>query len=67
MITLKLPAYSKSGDVLEGIAIDIQLNERKQECIKISSGKTSTLVILDTISSMESQIENPHFKKLNFE
>lgn len=52
----------KSGNTIEGVALDTQPNER----IKMKIGDAETLVNLDEISKLEVQIENPHFTEITF-
>lgn len=55
-----------SGVHLEGIAVDAVRNHHKEECIKIRDGSSGHLVVLDSITTMEALIENPHFKVISF-
>lgn len=52
----------KAGNIIEGVALDTQPNER----IKMKIGDAETLVNLDEISKLEVQIENPHFTEITF-
>jgi len=52
--------------VLEGIALDTQVNKNHEECIKIDLNGVVKLVVLDHISIMEVTIENPHFRQVSF-
>lgn len=57
----------KSGSELTGVAIDTQRNESRDECLKLKTDdKSEQLVVLDTISTMQVLVENPHFKMVNF-
>jgi Rho-binding antiterminator len=55
-----------SGAGLEGIALDTERNQSREECIKIRGGNTDSLVVLDSITSMEVLVENPHFNLVTF-
>ena len=57
----------KSGDSLEGVAIDTKYDLNKAECIKIEDQGTQRLVPLVDISRMEAMVENPHFRSVSFE
>ena len=56
----------KSSDVIEGVALDTQLDEGRAECIKIDVKGVSRLVMLDDISVLEVCVDNPHFKDISF-
>jgi Rho-binding antiterminator len=56
----------KSGKVIEGTALDTQLNEQRQECIKIQQPGIEALVVLDQVAKLEVSITNPHFQSLVF-
>lgn len=56
----------KSGYKLEGVACDTQCNESRQECIKLKTHESESLVVLDTISRMDALVDNPHFSVINF-
>ena len=55
-----------SGAQLEGGAVDTVRNQSKEECIKIRAGSSEHLVVLDSITTMEALIKNPHFKVISF-
>lgn len=57
----------KSGDILQGIAVDTQRNERRTECIKIEVEGVEQLVVLEEIKILEVVVENPHLQKVIFE
>ena len=57
----------KSGDELEGLALDTQRNERQQECIKMELKGSVELVLLDSIAQMKALIDNPHFQIICFQ
>lgn len=54
-----------SGTIIEGIAKDTQLNDLREECIKVTLDRLDQLTVLDTIALLEVCIENPHFKRLD--
>jgi len=59
----------KSGEMLEGIALDTTSNISREECISVrcaSSETTVTQVVLNTISTITVLIENPHVQSLTF-
>ena len=56
----------KSGDVIQGIALDTQRNENKDECIKIENNGVEQLIVLDEIKQLEACDENPHIKVVVF-
>lgn len=56
----------KSGDIIEGKALDTQRNEAQQECIKLALAGTESLVVLDEITRMEACADNPHFQVVSF-
>lgn len=56
----------KSGDIVEGKALDTQRNEARQECIKLALAGEEILVVLDEITRMEASVDNPHFQTVSF-
>ncbi|HEY0892294.1 MAG TPA: Rho-binding antiterminator [Cellvibrio sp.] len=56
----------KSGDTIEGIALDAQRNDQRYECIKIDIEGVEQLVVLDEIKILEVMVENPHLQKVTF-
>jgi len=56
----------KTGEDLDGIACDTQLNENREECLKLKVGDAYHLVVLDNISRMEAKKANPHFDVIVF-
>ncbi len=56
----------KSGDIVEGKALDTQRNEARQECIKLAIAGKESLVVLNEISRMEACADNPHFQVVSF-
>jgi len=57
----------KTGMEIEGVACDTRRNEKREECIKLKVGETERLIVLDNISRMEAQDNNPHFQVVTFE
>lgn len=55
-----------SGVQLEGAAVDTVRNQSKEECMKIRDGSSEHLVVLDSITTMEALVQNPHFKVISF-
>ena len=55
-----------SGVQLEGVAVDTVRNHDKEECIKIRDENSEHLVVLDSVTTMEVLVENPHFKVISF-
>ncbi|HEY0893020.1 MAG TPA: Rho-binding antiterminator, partial [Cellvibrio sp.] len=56
----------KSGDIIEGIALDTQRNDQRDECIKIDIEGVEKLVVLEEIKMLEGMVENPHLQKVTF-
>ncbi len=56
----------KSGDIIQGVALDTARNELAEECIKVRQGTVDSLVVLDSIMTMEAKKKNPHFDLVNF-
>ena len=56
----------KLGEVIEGVALDTQRNEAREECIKVDVSGTEELIVLDNISRLEVGVENPHFQAVSF-
>lgn len=56
----------REGVPIEGVALDTSRNTSRNECIKINSDGTETLIELDGISKLEVLIENPHFTEVFF-
>ncbi len=56
----------KSGEIIQGIAVDTQRNENRDECIKIETEGREQLVILDNIKKLEVTKDNPHLREVVF-
>lgn len=57
----------KSGDIIEGIALDTQRNDQRDECIKIDIEGIEKLVVLEGIKMLEVTAGNPHFRFVEFD
>jgi Rho-binding antiterminator len=56
----------KDGIELAGQALDTGLNAERQECIKVNVQSQEKMVTLQSISSLEVMIKNPHFQLIKF-
>lgn len=56
----------KSGEIIEGIAVDTVRNEQREECIKLTTEAGEQLVILDQLTTLEVTIDNPHLQRVVF-
>ncbi|MDN3616148.1 Rho-binding antiterminator [Vibrio gallaecicus] len=56
----------KSGESIQGIAMDTKRDDDKQECILINLDSGSKLVVLDELLSLEVLTQNPKFKMVRF-
>ncbi|MGV8837122.1 Rho-binding antiterminator [Cellvibrio sp.] len=57
----------KSGDIIQGVALDTQRNDHRDECIKIDIEGVEQLVVLEEIKMLEVMVENPHFRFVEFD
>ncbi len=57
----------RSGAVIEGVALDTELDENRNECIKVDVKGTESLIVLKDISVLEICVENPHFHSVSFD
>ena len=55
-----------SGEQVEGVALDTQRNQEKDECIKLSVVGQEQLVVLTEIAELEVCVDNPHFRQKFF-
>ena len=55
-----------SGEQVEGVALDTQRNQEKDECIKLSVAGQEQLVVLTELADLEVCVDNPHFKQKFF-
>jgi len=56
----------KSGDIIEGVAVDTVRDQNKQECIKIDNNGQELVIVLDHMASLLVMIDNPHLQQINF-
>lgn len=56
----------KSGQTIEGKALDTARNQDKQEAIKLDQNAVEQLVVLDDLSLLEVLVDNPHFNQKSF-
>ncbi|EGA67556.1 Rho-binding antiterminator [Vibrio brasiliensis] len=56
----------KSGQTIEGKALDTARNQDKQEAIKLDQNGVEQLVVLDDLSLLEVLVDNPHFNQKTF-
>lgn len=56
----------KSGQTIEGKALDTARNQDKQEAIKLDQNGVEQLVALDDLSLLEVLVDNPHFNQKSF-
>lgn len=59
--------FLRTGDVIQGVAIDTKRDEDREECIELQVNGKAQLVILDTISKLEVTKDNPHFTEVSFD
>ncbi len=57
----------KSGEMVEGIAVDTQRDENRAECIKVDIEGVERLVVLEDIKMLEVTAENPHVQRVRFD
>lgn len=58
--------FMKSGVVLEGIALDTQFNNNKEECVLVEIDGHPQLIVLDDLSQLDVLVDNPHFQTISF-
>lgn len=56
----------KDGSCVLGKAKDTKRNAQGQECLVLTVGEDSQLLVLDELAEMTVQIENPHFDSVSF-
>lgn len=61
---IKLTLFDKS--IIQGKALDTQINEDKQECLKIDSEGVDVLIELENISKLQVCVDNPYFITVSF-
>lgn len=58
--------FLRSGDMIEGVALDTKRNKDRQECIELQVNDKAQLVILDMITKLQVSKDNPHFSEVSF-
>lgn len=66
MYRFSVKLTKKSGEVIEGVALDTALNEHKDECIKVAVNGAERLIVLTELSLLAVNVDNPHFTTLSF-
>jgi Rho-binding antiterminator len=56
----------KTGETLDGRAVDTARNINREECLKLTVDGVDVLVVLDEIAKLAVAIENPHFNEVLF-
>ena len=56
----------KSGEVVDGVALDTARNDQQQECIKIRGTDHNILIQLEQIATLTITTDNPHFVTVSF-
>lgn len=56
----------KTGEAIQGKAMDTVRGENREECIKLGVNGAVVLVVLDTIEKLTVTVENPHFNEVSF-
>lgn len=56
----------KSGDLIEGTAIDTKRDNERRECIELEVDGATQLQPLDELKSLIVLISNPHFEEITF-
>lgn len=51
----------KTGDSVQGEAVNIENNHQRQECLLIENASGKHLVVLDSVEKMQAITKNPHF------
>lgn len=67
--------HLKTGELVDGVALDTGYNSDREECIKlecearVESGEKplDRLVALSTISTLQVTVDNPHLDLVSFE
>ncbi len=55
-----------NGDAISGIAHDVRLNDKREECIQLVCDHAATLTPLTQLSMMKALNHNSHFDVINF-
>ncbi len=56
----------KSGQIIEGIALDTARNSAREECIKVDDKGTTVYIVLSDITLLSVDVENPHIQQVSF-
>jgi Rho-binding antiterminator len=56
----------KSGEIIQGTALDTAQNENRDECIKIETDGTEQLIVLSELKKLEVTVDNPHINIVTF-
>jgi len=56
----------KSGQIIEGIALDTARNDAREECIKLDDKGTTVYIVLSDITLLSVNVENPYIKQVSF-
>lgn len=56
----------KSGEIIEGVAVDTVRNDQREECIQLSTHSGEKNVILSLLKQLEVTIDNPHLQVVAF-
>ncbi|MEL0659930.1 Rho-binding antiterminator [Psychromonas arctica] len=56
----------KSGQIVEGIALDTARNDSRDECVKLDVKGTNIDIVLNEIALLSVDVENPHIKQVSF-
>ena len=56
----------KSGQIVEGIALDTARNDSRQECIKLDVKGINVDIVLSEIALLSVDVENPHITQVSF-
>ncbi|WP_298941735.1 Rho-binding antiterminator [uncultured Psychromonas sp.] len=56
----------KSGQIIEGIALDTARNDAREECIKLDDKGVAVYIVLSDITLLSVDVENPHIKQVSF-
>ena len=57
----------RSGAVIECVALDTELDDNRNECIKVDVKGAQSLIVLEDISVLEACVDNPHFHRVSFD
>ena len=69
MFKYPIEITKKSGDVIQGVALDTKLNEQREECIQLAlkgEPEQGELIVLTDILKLIVCIDNPHFQNFKF-